>query len=306
MALFKIDGVYASVGVGHDIHFPELSRLAVLGGSRICFYLAYEPADTSLYASESQVVCRSVESQTFTVFCNAGTGNAAGNSTGHSRIVSPWADVYAEAGTAGDSVIRYTIPTSSASYDYARAGAGTPSLLAYWQEGLDVLRLNNPEFYGDILIAPLIAEVSPDPSRAAAGMEYVHQLTLLQGYPPPTWSLVAGPSGAHVDGTGRVSGWTPTASQIGSSHTFQVRAENVAGSDTATWVARVASRADLDFDGDADQADFGLFQRCLSGSGVACDPACAPADLDADGTVDQDDFGLFRPCLAGSDQSPGC
>ncbi len=306
MALFKIDGVYAAVAVGHDIHFPELSRLAVLGGARICFYLAYEPAGTSLYASESQVVCRSVESQTFTVFCNAGTGNAAGNSTGHSRIVGPWADVYAEAGTAGDTVIRYKISTSSAAYDYTRAGAGTPSLRAYWQEGLDVLRLNNPEFYGDTWIAPLIAEVGPDPRPAAAGREYVEQLTLLQGSPAPTWSLVEGPSGAQVDATGRVSGWTPLPGQIGDQYTFQVRAENLAGFDTVTWVARVASRSDLDFDGDADQSDFGLFQRCLSGTGVTCSPICSPADLDANGAVDYVDFNLFWPCLAGSDQLPGC
>jgi predicted amidohydrolase len=306
MALFKIDGVYAFVGVGHDIHFPELSRLAVLGGARVGFYLAYEPAGTSLYASESQVVCRSVESQTFTVFCNAGTGNAAGDSTGHSRIVSPWADVYAEAGTAGDSVIRYTISTSSASYNYAQAGAGTPSLHAYWQEGLDVLRLNNPEFYGDVWIAPVIAEVTPDPDWAAAGKEYVEELRLSQGSPPPTWSLVTGPSGAEVDAVGRVSGWTPVAGQIGSLHTFEVRAENIEDSDTETWVVRVTSRADLDFDGDADQVDFGLFQRCLSGSGVAFGSGCAPADLDGSGTVDPDDFNLFWPCLAGSDQLPGC
>jgi hypothetical protein len=32
---------------------------------------------------------------------------------------------------------------------------------------------------------------------------------------------------------------------------------------------------DFDNDGDVDQADFGVFQRCLSGGGVPADPNCA-------------------------------
>jgi predicted amidohydrolase len=307
MSLFKIDGVYASVMVGHDIHFPELSRLAVLAGARVCFCLAYEPAGTSLYASESQVVCRAVENQTFTVYCNAGTGNAAGDSIGHSRMVSPSAAVYAEAGTTGDTVIRATLSTSSASYDYARAGAGTPSLAAYWQEGLDVLRINNPEFYGDAVVPPVIAEVVPNPGRASAGIEYIQQLTLSQGsMPGMTWSLLQGPAGAQVNNGGRVSGWIPALDQLGTFYTFQAAVTSTNGSDAKTWQVLVASRADLDNDGDADQADFGLFQRCLSGSGGGYGEGCAPADLNSSGDINQIDFNLFYSCFAGPGRTPGC
>jgi predicted amidohydrolase len=149
MSLIKIDGMYATVLVGHDIHFPELSRIAVLAGAKVVFCLAYEASNTNLFASESQVVCRAVESQCFIVFCNAGTGNDAGNSTGHSRIVSPSGAANVEAGAGNNIAVRYTIDCSKAYYDYARAGFSTPSLQTYWQEGLDVIRRNNPEFYGD-------------------------------------------------------------------------------------------------------------------------------------------------------------
>jgi hypothetical protein len=63
---------------------------------------------------------------------------------------------------------------------------------------------------------------------------------------------------------------------------------------------------ELDGDGDVDQADFGLFQACLAGSGQSYATGCAPADLDSDGDVDQDDFGVFSACMGGANQLPGC
>ena len=67
----------------------------------------------------------------------------------------------------------------------------------------------------------------------------------------------------------------------------------------ATPVAPKA-KCDFDQDGDVDQADFGRFQACFTGPGVAQDdPACTGAKLDTDDDVDQDDFTLFRGCLSG-------
>ena len=59
--------------------------------------------------------------------------------------------------------------------------------------------------------------------------------------------------------------------------------------------------ADFDYDGDVDQADFGHFQLCLSGTDVPQDdPPCADAKLDGDDDVDATDFGLFLGCLSGA------
>ncbi len=305
MSLFKIDGVYASVMVGHDIHFPELSRLAFLGGAKICFYLACEPSGTSVYATESQVVCRAVESQSFVVFCNAGAGNASGDATGYSRIVDPSATLLAQADNTGDSAVRATLSTSSASYTYVQNGADTPSLAAYWQEGLDVLRLNNPGFYGDAEGPPVVEEVTPDPARALAGAEYIQQLTPAQDSPPVSaWSLVDGPSGAQVDASGRVFGWTPAVGQIGGVYRFEVLAGNSEGSDTEVWQVRVLSRADLDQDEDVDQSDFGLLQACMSGTGGGFADGCEDADLDRDGDVDSADQNALTSRLAGANTPP--
>jgi Dockerin type I domain len=72
------------------------------------------------------------------------------------------------------------------------------------------------------------------------------------------------------------------------------------------WSFTTAVKADLDRDGDVDQEDFGLFQACLSGSGVAVAAGCADADLDGDGDVDQADLDAFRACFRGANIRPGC
>jgi hypothetical protein len=265
----------------------------------VIFCLAYETSDTILQASESQVVCRSVESQCFTVFCNAGTGNGAGDSTGHSRIVTPTAEVLVEAGTASNVAVRHTAQTGQASYSYTRNGYNTASLQTYWQEGLDIIRSDNPEFYGDVQIPPDIAEATPDPDLGRSGVEYVKQLTLLAGCPSPDWSVDDAPSGTYVDNSGRVSGWVPELQDIGSRFRFEITAANVAGSDTEIWYVDVVHRADLDNDGDVDQEDFGHFQVCLAGSGMPYEPGCGNADLDGDQDVDQNDCADFQESMGG-------
>jgi M6 family metalloprotease-like protein len=59
---------------------------------------------------------------------------------------------------------------------------------------------------------------------------------------------------------------------------------------------------DLDHDSDVDQADFGLLQGCMSGTGVAqTRPECAEMSLDHDSDVDQSDLQVLLRCLSGPD-----
>jgi len=154
MSLFKIDGVYCTLVVGHDIHFPEFYRIAVLAGAKLCFCIAYEAPSVPIDNSKFMVVCRAVESQTFGIFCNAGAGNDARDSTGHSLISNPNGGICVEAGLAANTAVRYTVDSSKAGYTYPRNGYNHPTFNTFWQEGLDIIRLNNPEFYGDPVAIP--------------------------------------------------------------------------------------------------------------------------------------------------------
>jgi hypothetical protein len=66
---------------------------------------------------------------------------------------------------------------------------------------------------------------------------------------------------------------------------------------------------DLDADGDVDQADFAVIQRCVSGPNVPQgDPFCQSSRLDEDPDVDSDDLRLLINCMNGADRpvNPSC
>jgi hypothetical protein len=61
-------------------------------------------------------------------------------------------------------------------------------------------------------------------------------------------------------------------------------------------------KPDFDYDTDVDQADFGRFQECLSGSGITQTRAeCAAMDFDHDHDVDKTDLDLLMGCFRGPD-----
>ena len=56
--------------------------------------------------------------------------------------------IYAEATSASDTAVRYTVNSAETKHDYAQNGYNHPTFKTFWQEGLDIIRLNNQEFYG--------------------------------------------------------------------------------------------------------------------------------------------------------------
>lgn len=66
------------------------------------------------------------------------------------------------------------------------------------------------------------------------------------------------------------------------------------------YISVVPQPGDFDGDGDVDQEDFGMFQKCLTGESLPQDDtACSPARLDADVDVDQYDTAIFIACYSG-------
>lgn len=152
--------------------------------------------------------------------------------------------------------------------------------------------------------APEIMEVTPSTGLAHKGVEYIHQLTLLRGTEPVSWSLLQAPPSAEIDEYGQVGGWIPVSDDVGQIFDFEAEARNIYGTDRTSWQVFVTVRADFDGDGDVDLEDFGYFQACLSGPGVPYTPGCQNADLDGDGEVDNHDFMIFKSYFSGANRLP--
>lgn len=109
---------------------------------------------------------------------------------------------------------------------------------------------------------------------------------------------------------------SPHADTVGASHTYMddgtfSASLTVTDDDGLTHTASVAiavirQPGDFDYDGDVDQADFGIFQCCLPEANTYMRPGCEAADLDHNSAVDQGDVAVFLSCLGGSNNPPGC
>jgi hypothetical protein len=53
-----------------------------------------------------------------------------------------------------------------------------------------------------------------------------------------------------------------------------------------------------------DALDYAILDACTSGPGIPNAADCGNADLDLDGDVDQSDFGIFQRCYSGESISP--
>ncbi len=132
------------------------------------------------------------------------------------------------------------------------------------------------------------------------------------GGPYTDWQTIAGPTASNASGllfTWDTSGLPDCA------YTIRLRAsdEAVLGDDEshhivedyASIVLGDWANADLDGDGDVDEADFALLLDCIAGPDILIPPpGCDPADfaacnLDRDGDVDLADVLIFQPQFTG-------
>ncbi|HPE74656.1 MAG TPA: nitrilase-related carbon-nitrogen hydrolase [Draconibacterium sp.] len=103
LALFKIDSISATLIICHDSRYPELVRVPVMAGARMCFYISYEvnPPDGAKQKKENyraQSIARAAENNIWYIQAN-GVGPFKGNriSLGNSIIVNNYGVVIAKA-----------------------------------------------------------------------------------------------------------------------------------------------------------------------------------------------------------------
>ncbi|UCG12120.1 MAG: carbon-nitrogen hydrolase family protein [Deltaproteobacteria bacterium] len=148
LAIFNIDDVPTTIIICHDERYPELVRIPVLAGAKLCIYISCESKILKkLDNCRSQIIARAVENQISVIHCNAGDGDGDIGSYGRSRIIDRVGTVLAQADSKVGQTIRATVHPRDSRNGYARAGARTPSLQKFWAEGLRVLKEQNPEFF---------------------------------------------------------------------------------------------------------------------------------------------------------------
>jgi len=147
LALFEIDGVPCTVIVCHDERFPELVRIPVLAGARVCFYISYEvnppeAAERKREGYRAQLIARAVENNVWVVQSN-GIGSPPGSSRvslGYSRIVEPGGAVVAEAPRLQDRMIVHDLAPAAAMRTNARESLEIALLADWWRAGMERLQ----------------------------------------------------------------------------------------------------------------------------------------------------------------------
>jgi predicted amidohydrolase len=106
--VFPLGGVPVSVQICHDSRFPELTRLPVLCGARVIFYISHEASlgsENKIGPYRAQVQARAVENTVYVVHANAPANDVRSGSHGQSRIVSPTGAILQEASMLQEEVL---------------------------------------------------------------------------------------------------------------------------------------------------------------------------------------------------------
>ncbi len=148
MSYFSIDGVPCTMVICHDQRYPELVRIPVLAGARICFSPAFEVNDLAACLRKAdgyrcQVVARAVENSIWFVESNAYGPNGKDErrlSLGDSRIIDPGGVVVAEAPPMKDWLGVHDLVIARATHGNARRSLHDSALADWWRLGVDRLR----------------------------------------------------------------------------------------------------------------------------------------------------------------------
>lgn len=136
LSVFYIDDVPCSIIICHDERYPELTRLPVLAGARLIFYVSSESdlrAEHKIVPYRAQIVARAVENGVFIVHANS----PAMLSHGQSRIIDPTGNIMIEASMFGDEIIQSKIDMRDADGEMAQKSLRFGLLKEWWQEAVE-------------------------------------------------------------------------------------------------------------------------------------------------------------------------
>lgn len=141
LALFNIDSIPATLIICHDSRYPELVRVPVMAGARMCFYLSYEvnskkSAELKRDGYRAQSMARAVENNIWYIQAN-GVGPFEGDevSLGNSIIVDGLGKIVSQAPEMKPKIIYATIDmNNSTSWSTTARRGENGKLLGDWNK----------------------------------------------------------------------------------------------------------------------------------------------------------------------------
>jgi predicted amidohydrolase len=138
------DGVPCSVFICHDSRYPELTRLPVLAGARVMFYISHEAApvkETKMVPYRAQIMARAVENGVFIAHSNAPADDWRTGSHGQSRLVAPDGNIIQEASVANEEVLIADLALADADAENATRSLDIEPLGSWWREAVAQVRV---------------------------------------------------------------------------------------------------------------------------------------------------------------------
>jgi predicted amidohydrolase len=139
-----LEGVPCSVFICHDSRYPELTRLPVLAGARVMFYISHEAApfkESKMVPYRAQIMARAVENGVFIAHANAPADDWHKGSHGQSRFVAPDGNIIQEASMANEEVLIADLKLADAEAENALRSLDIEPLASWWREAVKDVRI---------------------------------------------------------------------------------------------------------------------------------------------------------------------
>jgi predicted amidohydrolase len=146
IALFKLDGVFATAIICHERRYPELVRLAVMAGAQVLFH-PNAGMDTLAVSRRKRggrdgIAVRAFENGIYYVFANSVGPQGNGKwSAGDSKIVAPDEGLLGLANNRDEAMVVADLDLNCATRKYALESLRHPQFLSsHWRKMIAVVR----------------------------------------------------------------------------------------------------------------------------------------------------------------------
>jgi predicted amidohydrolase len=147
LPIYDLAGVPSCFIICHDVRYPELVRLPVAAGARICYFCSCESGllwEHKLSAYRAMPIARATENDIYLVMANMPADpenmRSPSQSHGNSKIIDPDGNVLDEAGYFEERLVLATVDVSAARGRWARRALEDDTILRQWmRSGLELV-----------------------------------------------------------------------------------------------------------------------------------------------------------------------